>query len=41
MEETAGITEAVSVTNKPLTLEKNADLRRLWWLGHFDNCWLV
>jgi hypothetical protein len=24
-----------------LVWKKNADLRRFWWLGHFDHCWLV
>jgi Oxidoreductase molybdopterin binding domain len=21
--------------------KRNADVRRLWWLGHFDHCWPV
>jgi hypothetical protein len=38
----------IFISNKPiaapysgLVWKKNADLRGLEWLGHFDNCWPV
>jgi hypothetical protein len=32
-------TSPISTSYNGLVWKKNADLRRLWWLGHFDHCW--
>jgi hypothetical protein len=31
----------IATTYSGLAWKKNADLRGLEWLGHFDNCWPV
>jgi len=34
-------TGPIPMSYSGLVWKKNADLRSLRWLGHFDNCWLV